>query len=145
MTVSDLPLLNATLNSVCTVILVAGFVFIKKGRKKAHIACMIAALTVSAAFLVSYLTYHYHAGSVKFTAEGWVRPVYFTILISHIILAALLAPLVIVTVIPAARGRFDRHGRIARWTWPIWMYVSVTGVLVYLFLYQWFPPASLSA
>ncbi|MEM7145458.1 MAG: DUF420 domain-containing protein [Verrucomicrobiota bacterium] len=141
MTVADLPALNATLNGVCTVFLVAGYVFIKREQKRAHIVCMVAALVVSAAFLVSYLVYHYHVGSVKFTAQGWVRPVYFVILISHILLAMVLPVLVILTVVPAVRRRFDRHRRVARWTWPVWMYVSVTGVLVYLMLYVWFPPS----
>jgi putative membrane protein len=140
MTVGDLPAVNASLNSICTVLLVAGFVFIKRERKKAHMICMIGALVVSAVFLGSYLFYHYEVGSVKFTHEGMARPIYFVILISHILLAMVLAPMVIVTVIPAIRERFDRHRKIARWTWPIWMYVSITGVIVYLMLYQWFPP-----
>ncbi|MEM8952987.1 MAG: DUF420 domain-containing protein [Verrucomicrobiota bacterium] len=142
MTVSDLPALNASLNSVCTLLLVLGFIFVKRDRKRAHVICMISALAVSAAFLVSYLIYHYHVGSVKFTAEGVVRPVYFFILISHILLAMVLPVLVVLTVVPAARLRFDRHRRVARWTWPVWMYVSVTGVLVYLMLYVWYPPST---
>jgi putative membrane protein len=140
LTVENLPEVNATLNGICTVLLVAGMVFIKRERKRAHMICMIAALMVSAVFLGCYLFYHYHVGSVKFTHEGMARPIYFVILISHILLAMVLAPMVIVTVVPAIRGRFDRHRKIARWTWPVWMYVSITGVIVYLMLYQWFPP-----
>ena len=102
---------------------------------------MTAALTVSAAFLASYLVYHYRVGSVKFTHEGLVRAVYFFILVTHIVLAAVNLPMIILTVVPALRRRFDRHRKLARWTWPIWMYVSVTGVLVYAMLYHWFPPA----
>ena len=144
MTVTDLPALNATLNSVTTVFLVAGYIFIRRGMQKPHIVCMTVALITSAAFLTSYLTYHYSVGSIKFTHEGPVRTVYFLILISHVILAMVCAPMVILTVIPALRRKFDRHRRIARWTWPIWIYVSVTGVVVYVMLYHWYPSAELS-
>jgi uncharacterized membrane protein YozB (DUF420 family) len=97
---------------------------------------MIAAFVCSCLFLTSYLTYHYHVGSVPFTGQGWIRPVYFTILITHIILAAAIVPLALITLYRAWRGQFDRHKRIARWTWPLWMYVSVTGVVIYVMLYQ---------
>jgi len=140
MTVQDLPTVNATLNAISTVLLVSGFVFIKRDNKKAHIICMASALIVSAAFLICYLIYHANVGSVKFTHEGMVRNIYFFILLTHIPLAALVLPLVILTVVPALRQRFDKHKRIAKWTFPIWLYVSVTGVLVYLFLYVWYPP-----
>jgi uncharacterized membrane protein YozB (DUF420 family) len=136
----DLPALNALLNSVATVLLVAGYLCIRAGNQRAHIACMASALVVSAAFLTSYLVYHAHAGSVKFTATGPVRPVYFALLLSHLVLAIANAPMVVLTVVPALRQRFDRHKKVARWTLPVWLYVSVTGVLVYLMLYQWFPP-----
>ncbi len=145
MSVTDLPAVNATLNAVCTVFLSAGFVCIRRGLQKQHIACMAAALVTSAVFLTCYLVYHYQVGSVKFTHEGAARPVYFAILISHILLAMVCAPLVILTLIPALRRRFDRHRKIARWTWPIWMYVSITGVLVYFMLYHWFPSEELNA
>jgi putative membrane protein len=102
---------------------------------------MIAALTTSALFLISYLTYHYAHGSTPFAGEGWIRPVYFTILISHTILAAAIVPLVLITLVRALRERFAAHRRIARWTLPIWLYVSVTGVVVYLLLYQIYPSA----
>lgn len=144
MSVTDLPLVNATLNSLCTGLLLAGWWFIKHERKQQHIICMASALATSAAFLACYLYYHYHVGSVKFTAQGPVRPIYFFILITHVILAAAIVPLVLLTVIPALRARFDRHRRWARWTLPLWLYVSVTGVLVYLMLYVWFPSAELA-
>jgi putative membrane protein len=143
MSLRDLPLLNASLNSITTCLLLAGWWFIRRDRKPQHIACMAAALVTSTLFLVSYLYYHAHAGSIRFTATGPVRPVYFAILISHTILAAAVVPLVIATVIPAFRARYDRHRRLARWTLPIWLYVSTTGVLVYLMLYRWWPSAEI--
>ncbi len=139
MTVADLPAVNAGLNSLCTLMLVAGWGFIRTERKRAHIICMVSALVTSALFLTSYLIYHFNVGSVRFTAEGWPRVIYFPILISHIILAVAVVPMVIATVIPAVRARYDRHKFFARWTLPVWLYVSVTGVLVYLMLYVWFP------
>ena len=139
MTLDDLPVVNATLNATATCFIVAGFVFIKRGQKRAHIACMVTALVVSAAFLTCYLIYHYAHPTTKFAHTGWPKTIYFLILLTHIPLAALTVPLVLMTVIPALRQRFDRHARIARWTLPIWLYVSVTGVLVYLMLYRWFP------
>lgn len=136
MTVTDLPALNASFNAAATVLLLAGYVFIRKGDVTRHRACMVGALLMSAAFLTSYLVYHYYAGSVPFEGQGPIRVVYFTILITHIILAALILPLVLVTVRYAFTARFAQHRRLARWTWPIWMYVSVTGVIIYLMLYQ---------
>lgn len=133
--VSLLPTLNAALNSLSAVFLFAGFLFIKSGNRKAHRACMLAAFSCSMLFLISYLIYHYQVGSVGFKGQGWLRPVYFTILISHTILAAAVPPLALITLARALRERFDAHRRIARWTLPIWLYVSVTGVVVYLMLY----------
>ncbi len=137
---SLLPHLNATLNATSAALLFAGFYFIRKGRVTAHLRCMTAALVVSSAFLVSYLVYHARHGSTRFTGQGLVRPVYFTILLTHTVLAAVIVPLVIVTLRRAWRGDFSRHRRIARWTFPLWAYVSVTGVVVYLLLYQLYPP-----
>jgi uncharacterized membrane protein YozB (DUF420 family) len=134
--VADLPALNAILNTISAVLLACGYAFIRRRRIAAHRACMVGALVVSAVFLTSYLIYHYHVGSVRFTGEGWIRPVYFFILITHILLAAAIVPLVLRTVYLAARSRFESHAAIARWTFPLWMYVSVTGVLVYLMLYH---------
>lgn len=138
MTVSDLPTLNATLNAAATILLIAGWFSIRSGKKGAHIAFMISALVVSAAFLTSYLIYHFHVPSMPFRGKGVVRPIYFTILISHIFLAIVNLPMIIMTVVPALRARYDKHRRIARWTLPIWLYVSVTGVVVYLMCYIWF-------
>ncbi len=143
MTISDLPALNASLNAFSTVFIAFGWYFIRRGFWRQHIACMITALVSSTAFLTSYLIYHAHAGSVRFTAEGMVRPIYFTILITHVLLAFTVLPLVIMTVTPALRRRWDRHRRMGRWTMPIWLYVSVTGVIVYFMLYQWFRPAGI--
>ncbi len=143
MTISDLPALNASLNAFSTVFIAAGWYLIRRGLWRQHVACMITALLSSAMFLTSYLIYHAHAGSVRFTAQGVVRPIYFTILITHILLAFTILPLVIATLLPVFRRRWDKHRRIGRWTMPIWLYVSVTGVIVYFMLYQWFPPAGL--
>lgn len=145
MNISDLPALNACLNSISTVFITAGWYFIRRNLWRQHVACMIAAVVSSAAFLVGYLVYHAHVGekSTHFTAQGIVRPIYFAILISHILLAMIILPLVIATLVPVFRRRWERHTRIARWTMPIWLYVSVTGVIVYLMLYRWFPPAGL--
>lgn len=139
MSISDLPAVDATLNACATVFIVAGIVFIKRGQKRAHIACMVTALVISVAFLVCYLTYHLNSEPTRFAHPGWPKVIYFIILATHIPLAALTVPLVLLTVVPALRQRFDRHKRIARWTYPVWLYVSVTGVLVYFMLYQWFP------
>jgi len=136
MEVTDLPVLNACLNSISTVLLGAGYYFIRRREIERHKMSMIAAFVCSCLFLTSYLIYHYHVGSIPFTGQGWIRPVYFTILITHIILAAAIVPLALITLYRAWRGQFDRHKRIARWTWPLWMYVSVTGVVIYVMLYQ---------
>ncbi len=143
MTISSLPAVNASLNAVCTGLLVAGYIFIRSGNKRAHIACMALALVTSALFLTSYLIYHANAGSVKFTHEGFIRPVYYAILLSHILLAMVIVPLVLATVVPALRRRFEFHKKLARWTLPLWLYVSVTGVLIYAMLYHWFPSSEL--
>lgn len=136
LSVSDLPKLNAILNFASAVLLATGFYFIKQRRIDAHKRCMVAALVVSMAFLTSYVIYHYHAGSVAFTGQGWIRPVYFFILITHVILAIVILPMVLRTAYLGFTSRFDKHVPIARKTFPLWMYVSVTGVIVYLMLYQ---------
>lgn len=132
----DLPALNALLNATAAGLLVWGYVLIRRGRKPAHRKVMLAAFAVSCLFLVSYLVYHYQAGSVRFQKTGAIRTVYLSILASHTVLAAAVPPLAILTLSRALRGRFDRHRRIARWTLPIWLYVSVTGVVVYAMLYR---------
>ena len=134
---TDLPALNASLNSVAAVLLTLGYVFIRRGDMQRHKACMLCACGVSTAFLASYLVYHWQVGSVPFTGRGWVRPVYFSILLSHIVLAIVILPLAATTLLRAWRGDYDRHRAIARWTWPLWMYVSLTGVAIYLMLYHW--------
>ena len=136
MTVSDLPALNASLNALASLFLLAGYVFVRRKRIAAHRACMLGALATSALFLTSYLIYHYNVGSRPFTGTGPIRLVYFAILISHVLLAIAIVPMVLVTVSRALAGRFDRHRRIARITWPLWMYVSITGVIVYVMLYR---------
>ena len=136
MTVTDLPALNATLNATCTVLLVIGWILIKRGRIRQHRGVMIAAVSVSALFLVSYLVYHAQVGSVRFTKVGLIRTVYFTVLLTHTILAAAIVPMVLVTLSRGLSGRYDPHRRIARWTMPIWLYVSITGVIVYVMLYR---------
>ena len=133
---SSLPALNAALNSLSAVFLFAGFLFIRGRNRNAHRACMLAACACSVAFLASYLIYHYQVGSVPFRGQGWIRPLYFTILLSHTILATAVVPLAMLTLIRALRQRFDTHRRIARWTFPIWLYVSITGVIVYWMLYR---------
>lgn len=140
MNYAALPHLNALLNATSGVLLLAGFIFIRRRRIKSHLRCMTAALAVSSAFLVSYLVYHAHQGSTRFAGQGLIRPVYFTILLTHMVLAVVIVPLVAVTLWRAWRGDFARHRRIARWTFPLWLYVSVTGVVVYLLLYQLYPP-----
>ena len=136
---SKLPHLNALLNATSGLLLLAGFYFISRRRITAHLRCMVAAVCVSVIFLVSYLVYHYNHGSTRFTGQGFIRPIYFFILLTHTILAALIVPLIIVTLRRAWRGDFPRHSKIARWTLPLWLYVSVTGVIVYLLLYQIYP------
>ncbi|HTR68413.1 MAG TPA: DUF420 domain-containing protein [Terriglobales bacterium] len=132
------PAVNATLNGTCAVLLFTGRSLIKRRRISAHRAVMIAAVTVSTIFLISYVYFHLHAGVIRFQGEGWSRPVYFSILISHTILAVVIVPLVLITLVRGLRERFDRHRVIARWTYPLWLYVSVTGVVVYFMLYHWF-------
>jgi uncharacterized membrane protein YozB (DUF420 family) len=136
MSLRDLPTLNAALNASSAVLLVLGYRLIRRRRIAAHRACMLAAFGVSIIFLTSYLIYHAQVGSVRFSGTGWVRSLYLSILITHTILAALVPPLAVVTLHRALRERFDRHRRIARWTFPVWLYVSVTGVIVYVMLYQ---------
>ena len=130
------PVINAGLNATSAVLIATGIGLIRSGRRQAHRGVMIAAVVSSTLFLVSYLYYHYHVGSVRFTGQGWIRPVYFAILLTHTVLAAAVVPLVIVTLARGLRERFDRHKAIARWTYPIWLYVSVTGVVIYLMLYH---------
>lgn len=140
MSIHDLPALNATLNGVTAVFLIYGYFFIKLRHKTAHRFFMIAAVCVSTLFLASYLTYHFTVKIITvFREPAWFRPIYLTLLTSHTILALIVLPLIITSVILAAKGKFDAHKKIVRWTWPIWMYVSVTGVVVYLLLYQVFP------
>ena len=136
MNYTDLPALNAVLNSASAILVLAGVYFIKQRNVTAHKTCMLAALGVSALFLTSYLIYHYQVGSVRFEHEGPIRTVYLGILLTHTVLAAAVVPLVLRTVYLALKNRLDSHRRIARWTFPIWIYVSVTGVVVYLMLYR---------
>jgi uncharacterized membrane protein YozB (DUF420 family) len=136
---SYLPAVNASLNGTSAVLLIAGFIAIRGRRTNLHRALMLSALGVAILFLTSYLYYHAQAGTTYFTGQGWIRPVYFTILISHTILAALIVPMVTATLYFALRGKFSKHRRIARITFPVWLYVSVTGILVYLILYRFYP------
>lgn len=140
-TIRDLPALNATLNATSALFLLLGFIAVRRGEIERHRRWMIAAAVTSAAFLVSYLTYHAKAGSVRFEGQGPVRPLYFAILISHTLLAVVVLPLALRTLYLGLRRRDDRHRRIARWTFPIWLYVSVTGVVVYVMLYRLYPPS----
>ena len=146
MTLNDLPAINACLNGLSAIWLTAGYWFIRRRRnREAHRKCMLAAFVTSTLFLACYLTYHgyrawyLHQGPTKFTGPGWCRPIYFFILTTHSALAAAIVPLALLTLRQAFKQRFDQHKKIARWTWPLWMYVSVTGVLIYLLLYQIFP------
>jgi uncharacterized membrane protein YozB (DUF420 family) len=138
---SILPPINATLNGIATLLLTLGFIFIKSGNKRAHAACMITAFGVSVVFLVCYVAHKIlvHGVHTPFGGEGAIRTFYYVMLVSHIILAIVIVPMVLVTMSRAFKERFEAHKAIARWTWPVWMYVSITGVLVYLFLYVWFP------
>jgi uncharacterized membrane protein YozB (DUF420 family) len=133
--ISQLPSLNAALNSLSAVLLLTGYLYIRARNRSAHRACMLSAFASSILFLISYLIYHYHVGSVPFKGQGWIRPLYFTILLTHTTLAVAVVPLALVTLNRALHERFDAHRRIARWALPIWLYVSVTGVVVYLMLY----------
>ena len=134
--VSALPAVNAWLNATSAALLTAGYGFIRRRQVRAHQTCMLMALGVSSLFLVSYVIYHYHAGSKPFGGHGWIRGIYYPLLISHVVLAALIVPFALTTIYRAWRGEFARHRRIARWTLPVWLYVSVTGVLVYWMLYH---------
>jgi len=136
MTVHELPAVNATLNAIAAVLLCVAYVLIRQRRIEAHRRTMIAAFVTASLFLVSYIVYHAQVGSVRFTRVGFVRPLYFAILITHVTLAATVLPLAIVTLSRGLKAQYDRHRAIARWTLPIWLYVSVTGVLVYVLLYQ---------
>ncbi len=139
MTLHDLPSINAGLNSLCTLLLLTGFAFVRARRITAHRRCMWAAFGTSCLFMISYITYHAQVGSTRFTAEGWIRPVYLGILLTHIVLAAAILPMALVTLRRAVREDFDRHRRLARWTLPAWLYVSVTGVIIYVLLYHAYP------
>jgi uncharacterized membrane protein YozB (DUF420 family) len=132
--------LNSVLNATAAMLLAAGFYCIRRRWVRLHRAFMLSAVGVSAAFFISYSIYHYNVGDVRFQGHGWVRPVYFTILVSHVFLATIIIPLVLVTLWRALNSNFSRHRRIARWTWPIWIYVSITGVIVYLMCYQLYTP-----
>jgi uncharacterized membrane protein YozB (DUF420 family) len=132
--------LNATLNGTSAILLAAGYAAIRSGKRDLHKKLMLSAFTVSTAFLISYLVYHYRVGHVPFAGQGWIRPVYFVLLTSHTILAVVIVPLILITIRRAWLERFDKHRLIARWTLPLWFYVSVTGVIVYLMLYQIYAP-----
>jgi len=138
--VSALPTVNAFLNGTSAVLLTVGYVFIRLKKVTAHKTCMVTAFGVSSLFLISYLIYHYHVGSVLFGGTGWIRPVYFTLLISHIVLAVCIVPLALMTIYRAWTEQFEKHRSIARWTLPLWLYVSVTGVIVYWMLYHVYGP-----
>ncbi len=136
MNIADLPAVNAVLNGTAAVFLIAGYILIRGGQRALHKRCMLAALSTSALFLVSYVIYHLNAGSRPFPGQGPVRILYFAILITHVVLAVTVLPLALTTAARGLWGQYDRHVRIARWTFPIWMYVSVTGVVIYVMLYQ---------
>lgn len=136
MTIHDLPVLNATLNGIATILLLCGYIAIRRGKIWLHRRIMLSAFAVSCAFLVSYLVYHYNVGSVRFDKPGWVRTVYLSILLTHTILAASVPVLAILTLRLALKRKFVKHRGLAKWTFPIWLYVSVTGVVVYVLLYQ---------
>jgi putative membrane protein len=136
MSVTDLPALNATLNAISFLLLVTGYVFIRRRDRQKHKFCMVSALVVSALFLTSYVIYHSQVGSVPFKGTGWIRTVYFAVLIPHVILAAAIVPPVLITASRGLSAKYDKHRRIARWTLPLWLYVSITGVIVYWMLYQ---------
>ena len=137
--ISDFPTIDAILNATSAILLTLGYVFIRRKNVGAHRFCMVSAVVTSTLFLVFYLTYHYYHGTTRFTGQGTARSVYFAILISHTVLAALIVPLVLTTLYRALRERFELHKRIARWTLPLWLYVSVTGVVVYWMLYHLYP------
>jgi uncharacterized membrane protein YozB (DUF420 family) len=135
-TIADLPALNATLNGLSAIFILTGYVLIRRGQRELHKRCMLTALVTSSLFLVSYVVYHANAGSRPFPGTGIARPIYFAILITHVILAAAILPLALTTTARGLRAQYTRHVAIARWTLPIWLYVSVTGVVIYLMLYQ---------
>ncbi|HAH98855.1 MAG TPA: DUF420 domain-containing protein [Verrucomicrobiales bacterium] len=140
MSIQDLPLINACLNGLATVFLILGFVFIKQGKKIAHRNCMISAFVTSAVFLTCYLIYHFNTEVVtRFVDPAWFRPIYLIILLTHVVLAIVILPLIFMTLSRALKARYELHKKIAKWTWPLWMYVSITGVVIYLLLYQIFP------
>jgi uncharacterized membrane protein YozB (DUF420 family) len=139
MDLTTLPTVNALLNATSAVLIILGYLFIRWRKVTSHKICMLSAFVASCLFLVSYLTLRYYAGMTRFAGQGWIRPVYFTILTTHTALAAGIVPLALITLSRALRGRFDRHARIARWTLPLWLYVSVTGILVYWILYRLYP------
>ena len=136
MEITDLPALNATLNGIAAVLLAFGYIMIRKGRMVAHRRAMLGALATSALFLISYVIYHLNVGSVPYAGQGIIRFVYFAILVTHVVLAVTVLPLALITATRGLRADFERHKKIARWTFPIWMYVSVTGVVIYLMLYR---------
>ncbi len=148
MTFGDLPAINACLNGASALFLGAGYILIRQGRWRAHRGFMLAAFVTSTLFLLCYLTYHgylayvLHRGPTRFLEPAWFRPIYLFVLLTHTLLAIVIVPMILVTLVRGLRERFDRHRRIARWTWPLWMYVSVTGVLIYFLLYQIFPQRS---
>ncbi len=137
--IAELPHVNAALNALTIVFLGFGYAFIRAGQRKKHKACMLSAVAVSVAFLVSYLIYHFNSGLARFGGEGLIRPVYFTILLVHVLVAAVVAVMVPITLVRALAHRFDGHRRIARWTWPLWMYVAISGVVVYVMAVHLFP------
>lgn len=139
MSISDLPTLNAVLNSTSAILLTSGYAFIRRRKISAHRACMISAFVTSTLFLISYLIYHYHHGATRFPGPGIVKLIYLTILLTHTVLAVAIVPMIFITFARAFTKRFDKHGKIARWTLPLWLYVSVTGVVVYLMLYHLYP------
>ena len=139
MTLSDLPPINASLNSLSAIFLIFGYIFIRQKKNIAHRNCMISAFCTSTLFLISYLVYHHYAGRTTFKDPQWFRPIYLGILLTHTVLAVVIVPMVLITLNRAFKARYELHKKIARWTWPIWMYVSVTGVLIYFLLYQIFP------
>lgn len=143
--VNELPHLNAALNGVTIILLAAGYFFIRRGDRQRHRLCMLSAAVVSAAFLVSYLIYHFNSGLAKFGGEGVIRPIYFTLLIAHVLIAVVITPLVPLTLYRAVSGDFQRHRRLAHWTWPLWMYVAVSGVVVYVMAIHLYPYAGAAA
>jgi len=139
MTVEQLPAVNASLNGLATILLLLGFYLIKTGRREAHKICMIAAFCTSTVFLACYLYYHYHVGATRFTDPAWFKPFYFALLIPHVILAVVMLPFIFKALWHAYKGDFERHKKTVKWAWPMWLFVSITGVMVYLILYQIFP------